>query len=157
VKAQELIVHNNNSNTQSLFRAARKVPADKVEWQPLDSGRSVLDVCQECALSPTWAISLLASDKPFSITPEMMQEFENTKKSLTTLDECEKMAEANLAKLNELVLNFPDDKLGGTVAMPMWPGGQMPIIEALQIHNWNVSYHTGQVNYVQTLYGDKSM
>ena len=66
-------------------------------------------------------------------------------------------AEENLAKLNAFVMAYPAEKLGDTVPMPMWPGGQMPVVEALQIHNWNVSYHTGQINYIQTLYGDGSM
>src|SRR5580658_2293180 len=99
MKAQDLIAHNNTSNTQSLFKAARKVPEDKVEWKPLDSGRSVLDVCQECALSPTWAISLLGSDKPFELTPEMMEQFQKNKQALKTIDDCEKAAEENIAKL----------------------------------------------------------
>jgi hypothetical protein len=157
VKAQELIVANNLSNTGSLFRAARKVPADKLEWQPLDAGRSVLDVCQECALSPTWPLALFASDKPFEMTPEIMAAFREAKAALKTLDDCEKAANENVAKLNELVSAFPDERMGDTIPMSMWPGGHMPITEALQLHNWNVSYHTGQINYIQTLYGDSSM
>jgi len=155
--AQELIAYNNTSNTKSLFRAARKVPADKVEWKPLDSGRSVLDQCQECALSSTWAFSVLDTDKPFEMTPEIIQAFMEAKAKLTTIDECEAAAEENLAKLNAFVLAYPDEKLGDTVPMPMWPGGNMPVVEALQLHNWNVSYHTGQINYIQTLYGDTGM
>jgi len=138
MKAQELIAYNNTSNTRSLFKAARKVPADKLEWKPLDQGRSVLDICQECALSATWPVTLLACDKPFEMTPEIMQQFKAAKAAMTTLDDCERVAEENLAKLNELVLGFPDDKMGDAVAMPMWPGGQMPITEVLQLQNWNV-------------------
>ena len=155
--AQELIAYNNTSNTSSLFKAAHKVPADKLEWRPDDAGRSVLDVCQECALSPTWPISVLSSDKPFEMTPEIMQKYKETKAAMKTLEVCEKMAEANVAKLNDLVLAYPDEKMNDTIPMPMWPGGQMPVTELLQLHNWNVSYHTGQVNYIQTLYGDSSM
>ena len=155
--AQELIALNNISNTNSLFKAAHKVPGDKVDWKPLDSGRSVLDMCQECALSPNWVMALLASDKPFEMTPEIMQEYKLAKEALTTLEACEKLAHENVAKLNELVSNFPDSKLGDTLAVSMWPGGQMPVTEALQLHNWNVSYHTGQINYIQTLYGDTGM
>lgn len=155
--AQELIATNNSANTKSLFRAARKVPAEKLEWRPLDNGRSVLDICQECALSATWPVTLFASDKPFQLTPEIMEQFKTAKAALKTLDECEAAAEANVAKLNELVLSFPDEKMGESIPMPMFPGGQMPVTEALQLYNWNVSYHTGQVNYIQTLYGDASM
>ena len=155
--AQELIAYNNVSNTSSLFRAARKVPADKLEWKPLDEGRSVLDLCQECALSATWPLSLIASDKPFELTPEMMEQFNQAKAALTTIDLCEAAANENVAKLNDVVLGLSDERLKETVAMPMWPGGQMPVTEAVQLHNWNVSYHTGQINYIQTLYGDKGM
>jgi uncharacterized damage-inducible protein DinB len=157
VTAQELIAYNNESNTKSLFKAARKVPADKIEWRPLDGGRSVLDVCQECALSPTWPLALITSNKPFEMTPEIMAQYQEAKEALKPLDDCEKTAEENVAKLNEAVLAFPDSKMGDTIPMSMWPGGQMPAAEALQLHNWNVSYHTGQVNYIQTLYGDHSM
>ena len=40
------------------------------------------------------------------------------------------------------------------VTLPFGAGGDWTLAEIIQANYWNTSYHHGQVNYIQTLYGD---
>lgn len=154
---QELIAHNNTEYTNAFFAAARKVPADKIGWVPMETGRSVLSLAQEVATSPTWPMALAFSDVPFEMTPEVMEEHERITKTLVDLDACEALATKNLEALNAAILSLPDAKLDTTVQANFGAPVEWPMAKALQIHAWNIVYHTGQVNYIQTLYGDTSV
>ena len=47
---QEYMVDSTKRAAAEAFRYAKIVPADKVEWAPLDNGRTVLDICRELDL-----------------------------------------------------------------------------------------------------------
>ncbi|MBL8088493.1 MAG: hypothetical protein JNM85_10550 [Chthonomonas sp.] len=154
---KELIISQSVKNSNELFHAARKVPADKLTWRPLDAGRHVLDLCQECALSPLWSVEMLHSRRCPDFTPEMMAEFEAMKEKLTDLDACEAACKKNLETLAEAVRAFPDADWGSTLTLPWGVEKEYSFAAIGMIHYWNAVYHTGQVNYIQTLYGDHSM
>jgi hypothetical protein len=157
MKIQDTIISANKDATDALFKAARRVPADKLDWKPLDEGRSVLDICAEVALSPTWPLGLAFSPEPFQMTDEIMAELTAEKAALKSLDQCEATAAANLATFNEAVANVPDEKFETTVTVTFSPTPEWSFFDALMVHHWNAVYHAGQINYIQTLYGDKGM
>jgi uncharacterized damage-inducible protein DinB len=141
---------------EGLFHQARKVPADKLEWQPLETGRSVLDIAAECALSPTWGSEVVEMGG-FQMTEEVMAEFNAAKAALTTLDECEKLANENLAKFEAFTRELPAERLDEIIEMPFGRTKEWPVADVLLLHQWNCVYHVGQICYIQTLYGDNSM
>lgn len=157
MRLQDFIIQENTSATEALFEAARKVPADKLDWTPLDNGRSVLDICQECAMSTRWATGLMVPGAKFEMTPEVMAQFESAKAALKTLDECEAAAKQGVDTLNATIDKIPDDHLTKTAHLPFGPSPDWPISQVAGIHAWNCRYHVGQINYIQTLYGDKAM
>lgn len=152
----ELIIHMTRNAHEGLFHQARKVPADKLGWTPLESGRSVLDICAECALSPTWGSEVVAAGG-FEMTQEVMAAFGAAKAALTTLDDCERVGAENLVKFEEFVRTVPAERMGEIIVMPFGRVKEWPIAEVLGIHEWNCTYHAGQICYIQTLYGDKTM
>lgn len=138
-------------NARDFFKAARRVPADKQEWKPLDNGRSVLDLCQECAQSPLWGANFL-TDAPHDANAE--QDYEAALKALTTVDDCEKLCLENIAKFRAAVEAFPVERLHETRTL-QW--GTFTGYQLLWYPLWNFAYHEGQINYIQTLLGDKGM
>ena len=58
-------------------------------------------------------------------------------------------------ELADAIAEFPAEKLGDKVKHPFYEG-EITWADLAMIFYWNDIYHTGQVNYIQVLYGDKS-
>ena len=58
---KEFIIADAVQSFDNFMVTARKVAADKLDWKPLDNGRSTLDQAQEVALCPTWVPGLLSA------------------------------------------------------------------------------------------------
>jgi hypothetical protein len=157
VSYQENIIEATDKAIEALFRSARAMPVDKLEWSPLDQGRTVLDQLQECAQSPAWFITMLTLHKFPDMTPEDMAKGREARKQWKTIDECEKVCKENSAKLYEVIRGVPEADFMIMVHLPFGEGLDMPLMAIMAAHHWNLVYHNGQVNYIQTLYGDKEM
>lgn len=134
-----------------LFEAARKTPEDKLNWKPLDGGRSVLNQLQECALSPSWGAGILKNQKAPEFTPELMAEFGKMMEALKTIDECEAKCLENLAILDQTIRTFPDSEWEKTVHLPFGRVHDWPFYDVAMLHYWNCTYHLGQITYIQLL------
>lgn len=148
---KEHIISQTEGSLAHFFETARKVPTDKLEWKPLDAGRSVLDQAQEVAYCPLWVPGIVNAR---GFDPEGWSSYEETRKAWTTLDACEAAAKENMEKFKESVLSFPDAELEDS---PELPWGKFTYRAVLTFVEWNCNYHIGQINYIQTLYGDFSM
>ena len=157
MRVQDIIVKENNAATKAFFDAVRKVPADKLEWKPGEDARNVLSIAKEVALSTGWPMGLLTPGAKLDFTPEVMAEHEKQLNALNNLEDCEAKAQAGVSALNSAVANIPDEHLDQTAHLPFGESHDWPIYEVAGVYAWNARYHTGQINYIQTLYGDKSM
>jgi len=154
---QDLIIEENNDATEAFFRAVRKMPADKLDWKPTDSARSALEIAKEVALSTIWPMGLMTPGAKFEMTPEIMAEFTQKRDAIASLDEAESTARAGLEALNKEVAAIPDDHLTQTAWLPFGKTNDWPIHQVAGIYASNARYHIGQINYIQTCYGDHSM
>jgi hypothetical protein len=148
---KEFIIADTVRSFDNLMATARKVPADKLDWKPLDAGRSTLNLAAECAVCPTWVPGLLGAR---GFDPALFSTFEESVNALKTLDECEATGKANLEKLKDAINAFPDEDMDTQVELP-W--GKYSLREVMTFAGWNCTYHMGQISYIQTLYGDMSM
>jgi len=140
---------------QELFKTARAVPADKLAWKPLDQGRSVLDQLQESAQSPLFFGQMLKPDWNPESAQEGGEQGAEERKGWTTIDACEQAAKRNCEAFYEAIRQIPDSDLEREVPTP-W--GMTPnVAEVALFQHWNATYHYGQINYIQTLYGDFEM
>jgi uncharacterized damage-inducible protein DinB len=137
-----------------LFHSARAVPADKLEWKPLDAGRSVLNLAQECAQSPKWFAALLLQRSFTGVTPELLKAMEAERSAWKTLDECERVCRENSEIFYSVIRSIPETDLEIRVPLPFAGGMEPTLAEIMMFHYWHCTYHLGQVNYIQTLYGD---
>jgi hypothetical protein len=150
---KEFIIAETVQSFDNLMVTARKVPAEKLDWKPLDSGRSTLDLAQECALCPLWVPGLLTAR---AFDPSMFEGFEEAKAKMPTLDDCEAAGRANLETMKEAINSLPDAEMDARIDLP-WGKGNYSLREVMTFASWNCTYHMGQVSYIQTLYGDFSM
>lgn len=156
MKYQEYIVKAIESAADEFFKGARAVPADKLEWSPLESGRSVLDLCREIAMTPTWGAEVtqgVASD----YSEEAMAAIKVEQSAWTTIDDCQTQFDQRMARLREVYAAISDEGLAVTRWLPYDGGRDFTVKEMMDYPRWNLNYHWGQVAYIQTLYGDKEM
>lgn len=142
--------------TKGFFDAARKVPADKVAWSPMEAGRSVLSQAQEIAQSPAWGAGLMETRTMPDFNREFMANMMAEREQWQTIDACEEECSRRLEKLFEVLDAFPAEDLEATMFLP-FGNRDWTFAELAMLHYWNACYHQGQVNYIQTLYGDSSM
>lgn len=130
------------------------MPDGKPSWNPMEEGRSALDQVAECALIGESLPGIIANRKMPDFTAEMMEQFDRDKRSMDLQTATSRLREAT-AKLCEAIRATPDADL--LESMPFWGPEPWTVAAVLNFHNWNMVYHVGQVNYIQTLYGDKDM
>jgi uncharacterized damage-inducible protein DinB len=159
VRVQEKIIEATCAAAREAFAYAKAVPADKLEWQPLDNGRSVLDICQELALCPTWCYEIVRErDEPM---PEWSEEtaegYRREQQQWKTAEACEAECNRRLEQLFEVFRSMPDSRLEEKKWLPYDGGRDFTMEEMMDYPRWNFTYHLGQIAYIQTLYGDKEM
>lgn len=155
--AKDLIKAQTERATRELFRVARAVPADKLEWAPMELGRTVLNMLQECAQSPSWCISLLKTRQMPEFTPELMERMNEERRQWTSLEDAESACLKNLEAWRTTVDEFPEAGMHETMTLPFGEPRPWHMYELMLVHYWNCTYHLGQINYIQTLYGDREM
>jgi uncharacterized damage-inducible protein DinB len=148
MNAQELLVKLTEKQIDRIFRIARTLPEDKLDWSPAPGARSALCQLQEVAtaLPEFWAAF---SERKLDWNQEKMTAWLEERKKITSIDELEKVAKENTAKLLELIRNTPEGELSAPVQMPF--PGDFDLAEILAYHYWNASYHEGQIMYISSL------
>jgi uncharacterized damage-inducible protein DinB len=155
MSAQDLIVKRTQEGIDGIFKAVKAMPEDKLDWQPMDAGRSAMDQLKEVTRASVW-FSLMAEAKA---EPEWGDDQSAKVKAMAeswnSLDDVEKALRDHTDKLCTTIQNCSDEDM----KMPFkFAGSDKPytFAEALAFHQSHTMYHTGQINYIQTLYGDST-
>lgn len=156
MRYQDFIIEETQKAADEAFRYAEAVPADKLEWAPLDTGRSVLDQCREMAQCPAWAEDIIRGVER-EWNEETMAAIVKEREQWTTVEACQAECNRRLANLFEFYRTIGDERLGETKWLPYDGGRDFTMVEMMDYPRWNFNYHLGQIGYVQTLYGDKQM
>jgi hypothetical protein len=143
--------------TINIFRSARAMPKDKLTWAVLDEGRSVLDLLQECAQSPSWFDGILRNRGMEKFDEVDMKAALEQRNSWKTLDDCEEACLQFSENLYKTIENFPDNSLEEEIQLPFSENFVASFADICMFQYWNLVYHLGQINFIQTLYGDKDM
>jgi uncharacterized damage-inducible protein DinB len=148
----EQLIAMNNGAVDMFFKSVRKMPEDKQTWKPLDTGRSALEQARELATSPHFFLKHInpTHESPYANEEELMAAGTDW-----DLDTCEQKCREVTATYNEFLKTMTPQQLTQMIPMP-W-GQEHSGAEIAGFHYWNIVYHQGQVNYIQTLYGDNDM
>ncbi len=134
-----------------LFRSARAMPPEKLAWQASETSRTPSDILRECALSLKWPQSILSG------TDLNSQPAQGEEEQEMDLDACEALARKNLTETIDFIRSYPEDDLDRVISLPFAPELNLTVAEILASPYWNITYHLGQINYVQMAYGDREM
>lgn len=159
MKLQDYTIDATREAQEEVFRYAKAVPEDKLDWKPLDAGRSALDLAREMAQCPDWTVDLLTTGK-MNWSEESQAASAKESAGWTTAEACETACKEKLDRLYDVIRAYPDEKLAETVVLPFGPGGSdrtFTMAEVADYPRWNFTYHLGQIGYIQTLFGDTDM
>lgn len=134
--------------SRTLIAIAQATPEDRLNWQPLDNGRSMLNQLIECSLANWKWTTILRTRAFFSISKDVWEETAN---ELDTLEKVTARLRKTTADLVDAIRSMPVEQLSETVDTP-W--GPYSLARCCLHAYWNMAYHEGQLNYIQTLYGD---
>lgn len=152
---QELIARQTMDALEMVFRAARHMPENKLRWSPAEGARSAHAILCECAAAPLIHIPLLSGDgNPYAGAPMAVYQERITALESAEPEEVYREALDRHPRLIGLIRAFPTEKLAEMRSVPYGPDAKLSNADVLAIPYWNLVYHIGQINYIQTLYGD---
>lgn len=146
-----------NESVDTLYRNARAVPEDKLNWSPGSEARTVMSLLQECVQSPGWSTDML-NDRAIKgdFSEEAFAKIAAERAQWDTIDKCEAECRTRVGKLIETIENFPEAEMTDTLFLPFTQKDH-PYWDIMLYAYWNNVWHAAQVAYIQTLLGDKEM
>jgi uncharacterized damage-inducible protein DinB len=153
MKTQEQIIQSTHRGMDIIFRTVRAMPEDKLDWKPMDEGRSALDQLQECSWSPNFYRMVLEQKAFPELDENFFEDASKERKTWTSIDQCEAACKANTEKLCAVINTLSNEDLVQTIHIPS-RGIDLSLADIALSHFAHMQYHTGQINYIQTLYGD---
>jgi hypothetical protein len=142
----ETIIKQMKAGLPMLLDAIKAVPSDKLDWKPDQARRSAHEVCVE-------AVTMLATSTS-TLTTRVLAEYEEVGKANATLtiEELCAKAEKDAEIFYEALRAFPESDFEKTIDAP-W--GTMSFFDVMTYPYWNMMWHAGQINYIQSAYGDQ--
>lgn len=157
MRLQDYLVRQTQKALGDLLRATDALPEDKRDWSPDPGARSALNQLREIADSPRFFIPLISKGAMPEFDDHARKESEKFRQEIQTYEAAKAAAMAMTAELCSHISDFPDEHLDRELTLPFGGGMVMTMAEILGLHQWNIVYHYGQVNYIQTMLGDKDM
>lgn len=146
-----------NESNETLYRNARAIPADKLDWAPADGARTVMSMLQECVQAPGWSTAMLETRSvPGGFDEEGFAVMMAERAQWDTIDKCEAECKVRTAKLIETIGAFPEAEMDDTLFLPFTMKDH-PYWDIMLYPYWNATWHTGQIAYIQVMLGDKEM
>lgn len=137
--------------TVELSRTAKAVPEDKLNWKPLDNGRTVLDLLGDAAQSPAFVLGIIHGTLEYG--PDLFKNFAEARAGWTREEALEHLEKNSQDLLRELE-DFSDEKLDEPLTLPLGGGHTLPWGAWILVSYRAMMSRTAQINYIQTLYGD---
>jgi hypothetical protein len=159
VTVQTIAAERVKNAANALIVAVSATPEDKLHWKPMDCGRPVLNQAIECVFANMrWAATIrnrafthVSDGEIQAIKASFREEIEAGCWSGETVKN--KLRDVT-KELAEVILAVSDSDL--TLPIPIPPPWQETYLlaECFNHPYWNMVYHLGQINYIQTLLGD---
>jgi uncharacterized damage-inducible protein DinB len=136
---------------RDLITALEATPEEKAHWQPAGEARPMIAQLVECCLANTKWTAILQTRTHANLPREVAQE---AYRELNTREKVAARLRETSATLAQTIRALPEDALSAPVELPWNRGVTRSLAECCFHAYWNMAYHEGQINYIQTMYGD---
>jgi uncharacterized damage-inducible protein DinB len=142
---------------QTIQRSAPFVPAEKRNWSPMGSARTTVDMVQECCESLERITNFMKTGQLVRPDAKAFEaRAEALKKNPPKLEDLFPRLQKATEEYAQTLEKMPNEKLMELVPAPMG-NQQVPLIQRVSLPVYNMLYHWGQINYIQTMLGDTEM
>ena len=139
-------------NEKKLISLLNATPADKLEWSPSPSARTVIELGAHCAMGTTGITGLLKGEPMrFENTAELDASLRQMEKQFKSLDVVLGMVKQSGEEYFAFLDSLDADQIHAIVNTPM---GAMPLSVAATFPCEHMKCHVAQIEYVQTTWGD---
>jgi uncharacterized damage-inducible protein DinB len=135
------------SAVNKLVKGVVNVPEEKRGWKLADTSRSALDILNHASYWTLFMGRTLAGES----LPASEEEWLSATPELKDPEGARELAERIGREFVAVVQALSSQDLEREVEMP-W--GQQTVAQVILDNYWHLSYHEGQLNYIQTLLGD---
>lgn len=154
----EFIVDARNSfiaAKQGLMHALATTAVDRLDWSPSSTSRSPLRIAAHAALAVEYMLGNMTGDT-FTITntADADQYFLESERRLETIAQVEAELNANSDAYISWLGGLDPDALDALAPMPFGMG-EVPMRLAISFMPAHLQWHTAQIFYIQTIYGDR--
>ncbi|HEY3782072.1 MAG TPA: DinB family protein [Fimbriimonadaceae bacterium] len=138
-----------------LLRDFANVPEDRLNWTPSPTARSPLALVAHCGFSLGFICELL-SGKPFAAPTTEQADAEHLalEKTITTRQQALDLWRANLTKYIALLESMSEEDMAKMVTLPFGLGAA-PMSYMVSVGAIHTREHVAQLEYLQTVYGDR--
>lgn len=154
MRFQDAVIEMTQDATTGLMRTALAVPDDRWEWKPMDVGRTVLDQIAECYQVAQWFGRIYESRSVEFFTRDFVVS-ERRKRGALTREDIQSQWDAVHEQMYVSMRSLTDADL--EITLQLRPGWDSTLRQMCYFPLRNLWYHMGQINYIQTLYGDQEM
>lgn len=142
------------SAKDGLLKSLATTPDDRISWSPSPSARSPLHIAVHAAEAMGFLHEMLLG-KPFhGTTEEADRAFREHEKGFTSREEVVALIGTRSQALSDWFDALTEERLSETAPMPFGIG-PVPIGMAMTFPALHTRWHTAQIDYVQTIYGDR--
>ncbi|MBM3471852.1 MAG: DinB family protein [Armatimonadetes bacterium] len=135
--------------TKELLVALKYTPDDKLDWVPMGAAKTPKAIIVECATGNKWmAAELRCEENAAGVWEGIKVEDYPTREALA------EFVEASQAELLAAIDALTEEQLDQKRKV-FW--GEESLRDLVWLGMMHTNYHVGQLNYIQTLWGDTEM
>ncbi|MBN8689338.1 MAG: hypothetical protein J0L72_00955 [Armatimonadetes bacterium] len=147
----ELLIWMTKDGLDKAISATKAMPEERQSWKPLDSGRTAINQLAECLQVAEWFARIIREKNANFFTPEFFK-LEHELREQISLPHVLGNIEIAYESLYAAMRDLKEEDY--TFEVSLRPGLKVPLLHICYFPLRNLYYHFGQINYIQTLYGD---
>lgn len=138
---------------KTLLKTFSFVPDDKLKWSPASTARTSLAIVAHCGMANEFFAGLVAGKAmPYMPTPAELKAMElKFEASITDRADALRRLQASTQAFTEALATVTPERCATS---PDSPFGSAPMPFWMELAGAHVEYHTAQINYLQTIWGD---
>jgi len=141
-----------NRAKDRLTKAFNTTPDDKINWSPAPTARTPLNQVAHAAMAVAGIQKMFnGAPMPFENINEMDAQWRKEEKQYTTRDQVMDLLNQNSDAYIAWMDSLTPDQVQSTLKAPF---GEFPMASAITWPADHLRNHAGQIEYIQTCYGD---
>ncbi len=154
-QAANFAIQEANQLNERLLRDLAKTSDDRLNWSPTPTARTPLQLVAHCAFSLGFIHAMLnGTPYPAKTTAEADAEFLEMEREVTTREQALSLWESRFHQYVSFLRSLQPDQMDTLVILP-FEMGALPMHFMAGMGAIHTREHIAQLEYLQTIYGDR--